>query len=48
MGTANHFLFDPRNLRITIWMSVLLLLLVGQWIVRGIRVKRWMVLPSIM
>ena len=40
-------LFEPPFLRIVISMAVLLLLLVGNWVVRGICVKRWMALVDV-
>lgn len=46
MIAVNH-LFDPRNLKIMVWMAMLLLLSLGHWVVRGIRVKRWMALVDV-
>jgi hypothetical protein len=40
-------LFEPPFLRIVISMAGLLLLLVGNWVVSGICIKRWMVLVDV-
>jgi hypothetical protein len=40
-------LFEPPFLRIVVYIALLLLLLLGRWVVRGICVKRWIILVDI-